>query len=202
MGSSITGDASFRDASASVDVPLDEILEDLEFIFMGAYRGQSDTWAVIADTQLIELQDSTDGAAATLDMTIFELAAAYRIDERFEVGIGARYLGVESGVDFTTPPPNDVAGDEDIVDPIVGFGARVPLGEKFRIHLAGDIGGGVDSDLTWQGQANLGFQAGDLISIWLGYRAIAWDVEVERRAGALGLDLVLHGPQLGVAFHF
>jgi len=202
MGSSIEGDATFLDATLEVDVPLDELIDDLEFVAMAAYRGQADHWAIVVDTQFIALGQSTSPAVADLDMLMLEIDGAYRLTERFDLYLGARYLGTESRIEFAGPLGSVLEGEEDVVDPIVGFSGRLPLGKKFRFHFRGDVGGfGVGSELTWQGQANLGFTASDLISIWLGYRAIGYDIEFERRAGALGLDMVLHGPQLGVAFH-
>ncbi len=203
LGASISGDASYRDVTTEVNVPLDDIIEDLEFALMGAYRGQADKWAVMVDTQFFSLGQSTSQADAQLDMLLFEVDGAYRLSERFDVYLGARYLGTDSQVDFTDLLVTDVEGDEDIVDPIVGFAARLPLGGKFHFHARGDVGGfGVGSDLTWQGQASFGYKPSKLISIWLGYRALGYDLDLEKRAGALGLDIVLHGPQLAVGFQF
>jgi opacity protein-like surface antigen len=202
-GASISGDASFRDVSAEVDVPIDDILDALEFSGFAAYRARTEGWALGGEVIYLGLGNSNDTGDADMDQWIVDLDGGWRFHKNLELVFGLRYLRTNTTVEFSGPLAAELEGSTDRVDPIVGIRALVPFAKKWRFQGRADVGGfGVDSDLTWQAMVHLGIQASDTLAFWLGYRAIGYDVDLERERDALGLDLTFHGPQLGLTFHW
>lgn len=71
-----------------------------------------------------------------------------------------------------------------------------------ELTLIGDVGGfGAGSDFSWQAVATYGFDVncfGTPLRTVVGYRALAVDYSENGRFGKNGLDLVQHGPVIGV----
>jgi hypothetical protein len=96
------------------------------------------------------------------------------------------------------------SGTLDWVDPFVGLRVRHQLAPGREIQFLGDIGGfGVGSDLTWQLFAGYGFDfwQSSLHGI-IGYRALAVDYSQDNGGFENSLDLVLHGPVVGLSFRW
>jgi hypothetical protein len=70
--------------------------------------------------------------------------------------------------------------------------------------LLGDIGGfGAGSEFSWQAVATYGFDLncfGTPLHTVIGYRALAVDFSENGRFGKNELDVVQHGPVMGVTF--
>lgn len=98
------------------------------------------------------------------------------------------------------------SGTLDWVDPIVGMRLRHQFASGSELQFLGDIGGfGVGSDLTWQLFAGYGFDFG----VWqstlhgiVGYRALAVDYTQGSSTSKNNLDLIMHGPVLGLSFRW
>ena len=96
------------------------------------------------------------------------------------------------------------SGTLEWVDPFVGFRVRHELAPGSELQFLGDIGGfGVGSDLTWQLFAGYGFDfwQSNLHGV-IGYRALAVDYTNDSRANRNNLDLILHGPVVGLGFRW
>jgi hypothetical protein len=96
------------------------------------------------------------------------------------------------------------SGTLDWVDPFVGFRVRHELAPGSELQFLGDIGGfGVGSDLTWQLFAGYGFDfwQSNLHGV-IGYRALAVDYTNDSSANRNNLDLILHGPVIGLSFRW
>ena len=128
-------------------------------------------------------------AAALLPPT---LAVALLAGARWvDMGASLRYRG-----EIANP---DADAGKSWIDPLVGIHVFAPLSDRWWFGLHGDVGGfGVGSELTWQAYGDIGFQASDLVSIVLGYRALDMDYEDGEGLQFVGLDLLISGPQLGV----
>jgi len=99
------------------------------------------------------------------------------------------------------------SGTLEWVDPFVGLRVRHELAPGRELQFLGDIGGfGVGSDLTWQLFAGYSFD----FSIWrstllhglVGYRALAVDYTQDSGTNKNNLDLILHGPVVGLSFRW
>src|SRR5262245_733759 len=92
------------------------------------------------------------------------------------------------------------------VDPFVVFHLRHQLAPGNELQFLSDIGGfGVGSDLTWQLFGGYSFDFG----VWqstlrgvVGYRALAVDYSQDNAGFKNSLDLVLHGPVVGLSFRW
>jgi hypothetical protein len=96
------------------------------------------------------------------------------------------------------------SGTLDWVDPFVGLRVRHVLSPGKELQFLGDIGGfGVGSDLTWQLFAGYGFEfwQSSLHGV-IGYRALAVDYSQDDRGFKNNLDLILHGPVIGLSFRW
>lgn len=207
-GTSIDGDMTVGRQESSTNVDFDQILDSLELAAMARYRGQGERWAFVADAFFAGLGGTREGAVVEADLDfdeiIFQADAAYRMNENVELLFGARYVRLQT----TLKTRSVLAGEERLendatfIDPVVGvrfFGAP---GEKFRLQAQADIGGGAGMDLTWQAMFNVGYQATDRVSLWLGYRALSMDFDDSGGRNLFSADLLSHGPLVGAAVHF
>ena len=98
------------------------------------------------------------------------------------------------------------ANDLEWVDPVVGARIRHQLAPGKELRLEGDVGGfGVGSKFSWQAVATYGFDIncqGTPLHRVIGYRALAVDYSDNGRFGKDGLDVVQHGPVMGVSFRW
>ena len=98
------------------------------------------------------------------------------------------------------------SGDLEWVDPVVGARLRHQMTSGAELALYCDVGGfGVGSDFSWQAVATYSFDVkcfGTPLRTVVGYRALAVDYSENGRYGKNGLDVVQHGPVMGVTFNW
>lgn len=98
------------------------------------------------------------------------------------------------------------SGSMDWVDPLVGLRLRQRIAPHHELRLRGDIGGfGIGSQLTWQLLLTYGYEFSSGSMSWsavIGYRALGVNYVKSSGADGSGIDVVLHGPILGVAMKF
>lgn len=129
---------------------------------------------------------------AVTDMS-FGFNATGSIQTPEGVGLFTRSIGIAG----------DSTGSLDWADPILGLQLRHEIPPHHRLRLRGDIGGfGVGSQFTWQAMAVYAYEFSSGPTAWsavLGYRAIGFDYSP---GGGNSIDLILHGPVLGVSMKF
>jgi len=208
------------DSSASADAS--DLIENINFVFMGLYEGRMDEWSFTADLLYLDLSNSENnsvsipigpvggdvkvGADQSMTAWVVGLYGGYNAVKTDKVSLdillGARYLSldVDAKLDISPPPPFlpslKISQSVDLWDAIVGIKGYITISDKWYLPYHFDIGTG-DSDLTWQALVAVGyrFNWGDIL---LAYRHMSYD------QGKSGLvqDLELSGPALGVNFHF
>ena len=98
------------------------------------------------------------------------------------------------------------SGDLEWVDPVIGARIRHQIAPGKELRLVGDVGGfGAGSEFSWQAVATYGFDVncfGTPLHTVIGYRALAVDFSEEGRFGKNALDVVQHGPVMGVTFNW
>jgi hypothetical protein len=96
------------------------------------------------------------------------------------------------------------SSDLEWVDPVIGARIRHQMGAGKELRLEGDVGGfGAGSEFSWQVVGTYGFDVnclGKPLHTVVGYRALAVDYSEDGRFGKNGLDVVQHGPVMGVTF--
>jgi len=198
------------DGSPIVDVTGPDVLEALQFAFMGAGEIRRGKLGFMFDGVYANL--GFDGEAkkvdvsGDLDLKIYfaSAAASWRVYDQngatADVYGGLRATG--STVDFGLNIGEFSASRKvtvSWVDPIVGFRGFYPLGDRFSVSGRADVGGfGVGSELTWQAYGGVNYAFSDAWIGTLGYRYMSIDYEAER----LTLDIDLQGPLIGVSYQF
>ena len=117
--------------------------------------------------------------------------------------LGARYTYLDFKLDVKNGGPN-FSGDQDWVDPIVGFRSIWQFTPRSSLTTTSDIGGfGVGSNFTWQATGLVGCQ----FSIFseqdsrfvVCYRALSQDYTNGNGADKFKWDIVAHDPMTGLA---
>ena len=215
VGASIDGTVGIGPVEADINVGFDEILDNLELGFMGAYRGKRGPWAVSADLIYMALEGDKSGlgitgngrAAADFDETIFEVSAAYDLNNVLAAYAGLRYWNLDGDVEVTLGGPGGTVltagGGDDWVDPIVGLRLQLPLGDSWQFVVKGDVGGfGVGSDFAWQSTAYFAWQPGAHGNLLLGYRYLYNDYEAGSGSDRFRWDVGQGGPTAGFGWRF
>ena len=98
------------------------------------------------------------------------------------------------------------SGDLEWVDPVVGLRVRHQIAPGKNLRLEGDIGGfGAGSEFSWQAVGVYSFMTqclGMPLRADLGYRALYVDFSENGRFGENGLNVIQHGPLMGVTFNW
>jgi opacity protein-like surface antigen len=210
----------------AMDVGFSDILDVLDFSFMGAIEARKGRWGFLFDAQYMKLSDSATasrtgpgpiGATLTAEaefemrQTIYSAAALYRLSEgatRIDAIGGVRYmkLDVDADVGATLLGPlgggsrfRSRSGSESWADPYVGIRIQHPLSDRLTVMGYLDAGGfGVGSKSTWQALAGISYEFSPSISGKLGYRYLAVDYDDN---GFL-FDAKMQGAYMGLGFHF
>ena len=225
---SISGTMKFSlpvgSGEGKADIGPNDYLENLKFAGMMSFDAAKGRWSILSDIIYIDFSGSRDatvpglgigsgfaGSADTeLQALVFEIAGAYTVfknqNGNLDVLAGLRYASVEGKVDLNINGPlpagwrsRKFSAREDFVDPIIGFRGKLLLGKNWFMPYYFDIGGfSVDSDLTLQAYAGIGYRFTDWFSMSLGYRYLYYDFGNTK----LVEDLSLHGGVLGFVFNF
>lgn len=215
IGASIDGKAGIGSVSADVDVGFDDILDNLEFGAMLAYRGERGRFAVVADLIFMALEQKKNGlgplggaqAKVEADQLIVELDGSWAVTERLDAYGGLRYWELDTELDVVGGGPlgETLSADmtEDWVDPIVGLRYAMPLSEHWDFIVRGDIGGfGVGSDFTWHASAFANWQFSEHGSLLFGYRHMDVDYDDGSGSSRFRWDVGEGGPTVGFAWQF
>jgi len=221
----LDGNATVSGLDADVDVGFDDIWDNLNFAAMLEGEVRKGRFGVFANAIYanLEAENSTAGAdikaeANTLWAGIggfyrlgpWKLAEAGRgrMDPRVIVDpyVGVRYTSLDLDLDVKGGGP-DFSGDQDWVDPIVGFRSIWQFNKRWSLTTIGDIDGfGVGSDFSWQAAGFVGYNFsifGESDSrLLMGYRALSQDYSDGSGADEFKWDVVAHGPMAGLNIRF
>jgi len=215
IGAAIDGTAGVGPVVGDVDVSFSDILDNLEFGAMGAYRGEYGPWAVVADVIYMDLEADKSGigpfgqtrANVELDQLIVELDGSYAITERLDGYIGLRYWDVDSTVTVLGGGPlgEDINGSlgEDWVDLLYGLRYELPLGANWSFVWRGDVAPmGTGADMSWHSTAYFAWRLGEHASALIGYRHLDVDYDDGEGADRFLMDVGQGGPTVGFAWSF
>lgn len=216
---SIDGDLTIGERTAAVDADFVEVLENSDSLI--GLAGRLELWygrvgafvdGAYARIGVDDIPTQRGTVDVETEIAIVDFAVQYRLVQApggaegsgrgltLDLYAGGRY----TDVGLTIDPDN--AGrekrDEGWVDPIVGAALELPLAERWRLRVNGDVGGfGAASDFAWSATALIGydFRLFDLpATVYGGYRGVGADFE----EGRFGWDAVVHGPLLGLTLRF
>ena len=210
-GAGIGGTSSTGD---DVDIDFGDLIDNLDFAFMGKLAARRDRWTVFADLVYLDVEDGINttanivgrpaktGIDVELRGFISTLGGAYRIWETDSTDLnilaGVRYLRLEADldIDIGSRVSQKYSDSGHVWDGIAGLRGKTDLNDKWYVHYYLDVGTG-DSDLTWQalGGLNYRFEKFDAV---VGYRYLYWDFDDSPTFD----DLNLSGPYAGVKVRF
>lgn len=197
-----------------LEIDFNDILDSLQFTFMGAFKAKKDRWGLFADLVYLDIEQSKSGSISVgpvdiadrlsveMKSWIVTLGASYEFartqNSTFEVVGGARYLSVETIIDASIGPISKGIDETDTVwDGFIGVAGKTKLNDKWSLTYYADIGGG-GSDLTWQAIASVDYSMNDTIDLTAGYRHLDWQFD---DFGPLD-RLYVTGPYVGAKFRF
>ena len=209
------------DGGGSATVDASDIIDALNFVFMGAFQARYNKLSFATDIIYMDVSDSKSStinlgpgpgepvsvsAKLSLKTWLVTGVVGYDVVQTDRAGLaligGFRYLNLDSDIGLSatdpnaTPPPAYLSESMDIWDGIVGVKGAYMLGKNWYLPYYADIGAG-DSQLTWQLYAGIGymFHWGDIV---LGYRYLDYDQDDDKFVQ----DLSFSGPLMGVKFKF
>jgi opacity protein-like surface antigen len=197
-----------------LEIDFSDILDTLQFTFMGAIKAEKGRWGLFADLVYLNIADSKSGSirvgpfdiadsvSVKMKSWIVSLGATYNFaqtqNSTFDVLGGARYLSVETVVNASIGPLSKGIDETDTVwDGFVGLSGRTDLNDKWSISYYADLGAG-GSDLTWQALAAINYKLSDRIGLNAGYRHLDWQFN---DFGPLD-RLYVTGPFVGLRMQF
>jgi opacity protein-like surface antigen len=210
-GSAMEGTVGIGDVTAEAEMSFSDILDDLEFGFMGAYRASRDRYSITVDVIYMGLGATEKGPGGRLKADIdvdqigLETDFGYALNERFTLLGGLRYVSLDADLKVTGPLGNELSASEsqEWVDPVVGAIYTWPLADEWTLNLRGDVGGfGVGSDFAWQAMATLRWQFSPRTALGVAYRYLDIDYEDGKGDDYFKYDLATSGPAMGVIFTF
>lgn len=212
----VDGDLAIGPLSAPVDISMSDTLDTLDTALMFLAEASRGRWSLTTDLVYAEFSDeiSRDGLIGVQVLRsihyeytqwVLTQTLAYRVIEthqhRMNVFAGARVTSLDATLTgrFILGAELQRSLDDTWMDPIIGIRGQSELGRGFFGRYNADIGGfGVSSDLIWQAFLALGYHITPNASIAVGYRGMGTDYS----SGPFTLDVIHHGPVLGVEFRF
>jgi len=199
-------------APSHVDVPFDDILDNLDAGLSGAFEAKKDRWSITVDAIWLKLSAAANPIASSYvrfsqDQVMASLSVGYEIygseSTSLDLVVGAALNSIDVDLDLFTPnlpvTTRSASGSQEWIDPFVGLRFTQRLGDRWSIFANGTYGGfDVSSDEYWQALAGIGYRLTDSTSIALAYRIIS----VDYHQGGFVYDAETSGPNLGLIIRF
>jgi hypothetical protein len=210
------------DVDMSVTDSVEAIIDHGEGILQGRFRANYGKWGVRLAGSTLTLADGiefreggTRGVDAEVGMDLVQFDVAYCLGTcpvgdscgcpqtlAYEVFAGFRYFNLDGTIEPRGILPG-VSGDWDFFDPIIGARAVYDLGNRWSFDVEADIGGfGVGSDFSWSLRVGARYRVARWFSAELGYKLLDIDYADGAGANRFEWDILMHGPYIGLNFHF
>ncbi len=207
-------------SDTEVSVDFDDILDNLEMAFLGAFEARKGKWLLLVDTSYLDVGaektsnvtipigrgiDVSTGADLDLKGWVLQLAGGYNLltkgGSNLDLVAGARYLDLQMDLALSSqaiqPRYRTLSTSNSVWDGIVGVKGNIGLSKRWYLPYYLDIGAG-ESDFTWQAIGGVGFRAAKWVDVALVYRHLAWNFESDRVID----DISFSGPIIGAIFRF
>jgi hypothetical protein len=217
----LSGDINVRNREIDVDAAPDDILRSLDWSTLPVWMSYAElrngpltifndiVWTALEDGQGFDRRFFSGEVQVNYSQLTVELGAAYAVWSQggatVDVLAGGRYWRQETDVFIggSGGLSLDASATVDWVDPFIGARLSQPIGPGQSVLVRGDIGGfGAGSDFSWQALATYNMKlcetGGTVIDGYFGYRALA----VDYSQGSYQLDVVQHGPVMGLTMNF
>jgi ABC-type amino acid transport substrate-binding protein len=211
-GVSMSGTMTSGPITAPLEIEFSDAVSDLEAIFTFHYEGAKGNWGIIADYSFLNLGPSAaipgTPAVINVDMknTIAEVAGLYRFgpNNPWQLLAGLRTYQLDvtiSGLPVPPLPVSQVVIDETINDFFIGGRYVRKINDKWSFLGRADIGAG-DSDLVWNAVLAFDYRFTKLLSGFVGWKVLDYDVDRGSGANTFKYDMNHSGPLFALAFHW
>lgn len=199
--------------SAPVDISFSDTLDKVDMAYMFLVEAGYGRWTLTADFVYGDFSNEIAGGGQPFSSFHYEYTqwvltptVGYRVIETdgyaMDVFAGARVTSFDTTLTgrFVGGGQIQQSADDTWTDPIIGIRGQSELSERFFLRYNADIGGfGVSSDLVWQAFLGLGYRMTDNATLAVGYRGLG----IDYTSGDYNtLDVINHGPVLGLEFRF
>ena len=220
------GDVTVRGHTADVDLSvgdtLDLLFDSFKIGALGRFEARKGELLLTFDLMYLSLEDDKSTARGrradvSTKFLVTEFGAGYRLGT-WPLGpnvypalatdflVGGRYVYLEGSIDTSGGRRFvgiDAERDVHWIEPFVGGRLLLTLSPQVALAVRGDAGGfGVGSELTWNVVGTLEYTLAHCCTLTAGYRAMSIDYDQGSGASRFKLDVNLHGPTVGVVFHF
>lgn len=212
MFPNMNGETGVRELpTVAVDATVGDILGHLKMGGMFYLEATNDDWSISSDFLYMDLEQEAvpttliTSGNVSMQQTAWELAGLKRIQPWLDLGLGARLINLQAGIDLQTVIDGNRSAsiDQTWVDPIIIARTQGLFTEKIYWQFRGDFGGfGVGSDFTWQAQANIGYRFSKLFQTSIGYRYIGIDYDNGEGSDRFVYDVDTFGAVLRLGFNF
>ena len=186
-----------------IDVPIGDIVDNLESALMVSFEARKNKWMVLADYLYLDVAASKQVGPLPIDMnlegTVFHLAGGYNLYQEkssLDLIFGARNLDLDLGLSITGTSVSESRSGNNL-DAIIGVKGQLSFSKRWYLPYYVDVGTG-DSDLTWQATAGVSFRAAKWVDLALVYRHLEWEFKSDK----LLQDISFSGPAFGAIFRF
>ena len=211
-GVSMSGTSTFGTATLPLEIEFSDAVSDLEAIFTFHYEGAKGNWGVIADYSFLNLTPTmlVPGTPVEINVdmknTIAEVAGLYRFgaDNPWQLLGGVRSYVLDlslSGIPSPPAPVTQIAVKETINDLFVGGRYVTAINDKWSFLGRADVGAG-DSDLVWNLVLAFDYRFTKLLSGFVGWKVLDYDVDTGSGANTFKYDMRHSGPLFALAFHW
>lgn len=211
-GAGLSGKVSqFGLPTIKVDAKFSDILENLDFAFMGAAELRYDRFSVIGDVMYVKVSSDADTPFGLLTKEVDVkaetfaglLGVGYAVLDgdqgHLDVVGGVRVWSVDTTITLNGGFLDGRSTNDGAtwVDGIAGVRGKYFFTPDWFISGWGLVGTG-GANIDWDVAANIGYQFNDTISAVAGYRAVG----VNYRNDGFVFDTVQQGPILGMTVKF
>lgn len=206
----MSGTVGVGDITTDIDPSASDLLDALNFGFMGTFEARKNRFMLITDLMYISLEETQDlsgplfsALQANLKTFMLSPVVGYRLAEKegasLDALVGIRFWHTSTRLELE---PGLLAGrvgesSKNWADVIAGLRGQVHLSRIFSLIGRGDAGGG-GSDLTYQLLGGVGVDVGKSATMFVAYRYLYFKYT---RGNSL-FDGALKGVLLGAAFRF
>ncbi len=208
-----------------INVPFDQITENLDFGFMGDFYASKGKWSYALKLTYLRTKDETvtDGlktpnwgiaitpqhqVKSELQMSANDLLVRYEVHKNVLLYTGVRHFFTKLTMDITPLGSGIIAinqkltvADENLFDWLLGINLNYRFNNRWGIMITGDLGTG-DNDTDYSINAVVAYKINKLHNVWAGYRYLEIGNETETDGLKFDITFAQQGPMIGWAFTF
>ena len=198
----MTGEAAIGQVETATEADLLDILNHLEFAFMGYVEAMRGDWGVGVDIIYGELNAPLSDPSGELTVTqgTYTATLIRQFTPLTGAYAGARWNSLSTRI-VLRGTAGDSHRDKDWVDPVLGGSVDRPIGERWRLGVVGDVGGfGLGSRFSGQLWPNIFLDIATNGRLGFGYRLLYVNYRDDDGTRYFNYDVLTHGPTFGFVF--